>query len=67
MAFHSENVPKGEGDSSQREKELEEEKEELLKHRQDLNSELSVLKKQWGLLHSFAATASKGGTVSSPF
>lgn len=65
VVFRSESVPKGEGDSSAREKELEEEKKELQRQKKNVESELSVLKKEWGLLDSFATTASKGGSVSS--
>lgn len=65
VVFHTESVPKGEGDSSTREKELKEEKEQLEQQKKDLECELSVLKKEWELLDSFATTAAEGGTVSS--
>ena len=64
VVFDTESVPKGEGDTSAREKELEEEREELQRQKKDLESELSVLKKEWNILDSFANTASKGGSVS---
>ncbi|XP_076467163.1 protein F37C4.5-like isoform X3 [Babylonia areolata] len=61
VVFHSESVPKGEGDISTQEKELEDEKEQLNEQMKLLESELSVLKKRWTLLGDFATTASKGG------
>ena len=64
VVFDTECVPKGEGDTSAREKELEKEREELQQQKKDLESELSVLKKEWDILDSFANTASKGGSVS---
>lgn len=60
VVFHTESVPKGESDVSARERELEAEKEFLHKQKKELESELSVLKKQWDLLDGFAQTASKG-------
>lgn len=61
VVFHTESVPKGEGDISVQEKQLTDERSQLEEQKKVLESELSVLKKQWKLLDSFATTASKGG------
>ncbi|KAK7503061.1 hypothetical protein BaRGS_00005687 [Batillaria attramentaria] len=62
VVFQTESVVPEEMDTSTRQKELEQELEELHRQQEDLQSELSVLRKQWGLLDSFANTASKGGS-----
>lgn len=61
VVFQKETVTPEQGDMSGREKELAQELEELQRQQEDLQSELSVVKKQWALLDSFASTASKRG------
>lgn len=64
VVFQTESVAPEQGDRSEREKELETELEELRRQQEDLQSELTVLKKQWGLLDRFANSAAVGVKVS---